>query len=174
MPQALLLPSQTLWEKVRGLQPSYEDKTPTPWKLVDRRSRRRFVPDVPLAQAISAAPAAATASAGAAAVERASVGAYAITGNPCPTSGWWQCQESDALDGTRWFAQGSLLPAATFAVPARAFGKASDASKAMQRRGTWQLVRLAEAPRVSSNADETTGQYQGEEKSGSTLGESSI
>jgi hypothetical protein len=142
MPQALLLPPQTLWEKVRNLQPSYEDKNPTPWRLVDRRSRRRVVPDVPLAQAATAA---ATTAASAGAVERASVGAYAITGNPCPASGWWQCQESDALDGTRWFAQGSLLPAATFHVPAGLFGKATG-TPAAQRRGTWQLVRLAQAP----------------------------
>lgn len=145
MPQALLLPAQTLWEKVRGLQPSYEDTRPTAWRLVDRRSRRRIVSDVPLAQAMTATPAAATAAAGAGAAEQASVGIYAITGNVCPAAGWWQCQESDALDGTRWFAQGVLLPAATFAVPPGVFGKsAQGTSKAMQRRGTWMLVRLAQ------------------------------
>lgn len=115
MPQALLLPPQTLWEKVRGLQSSYEDTRPTAWKLVDRRSRRRIVPDVPLAQAMTAAPISPTVAAAVGAAERASVGIYAITGNVCPASGWWQCQESDALDGTRWLTQGSLLPAATFA-----------------------------------------------------------
>lgn len=159
MPQALLLPPQTLWEKVRGLQSSYEDTRPTAWKLVDRRSRRRIVPDVPLAQAMTATPAAATAAA-----EQASVGIYAITGNVCPEAGWWQCQESDALDGTRWFAQGVLLPAATFALPPGVFGKsAQGTSKAMQRRGTWMLVRLAQAPGTACDApgqvrDPTTGQ----------------
>jgi hypothetical protein len=156
MPQALLLPPQTLWEKVRGLQSSYEDKNPTPWKLVDRRSRRRVVPDVPLAQAMTAAPAAATAAAGAGPIERASVGIYAITGNVCPAAGWWRCEESDALDGTRWFAQGSLLPAATFAVPARSFGRTSGTSTAIQRRGTWQLVRLSQESDVPSNGDTGT------------------
>ncbi|WP_371763804.1 T6SS immunity protein Tli4 family protein [Massilia sp.] len=151
MPQALLLPPQTLWEKVRGLQPSFEAQNRTIWKLVDKRSRRRVTPDVPLAQAT--APDVATAVAGADAIERASVGAYAITGNPCPASGWWQCQESDALDGTRWFAEGNLLPAATFAVPARTLGKATGSTTAIQRRGTWQLVRLAQVP-------ETTSQHQ--------------
>jgi hypothetical protein len=152
MPQALLLPPQTLWEKVRGLQPSYEDNSPTPWKLVDRRSRRRIVPDVPLAQATSAAPGPAAVPAGAGAIERLSVGAYAITGNSCPASGWWQCQESDAIDGTRWFTQGSLLPAATFAVPPGVFGMATGTPKAIQRRGTWKLVRLAQASAAVDNA----------------------
>jgi hypothetical protein len=159
MPQALLLPPQTLWEKVRGLQSSYEDTRPTPWRLVDRRSRRRVVPDVPLAQAMTAALAAATAAAGS--VERASVGIYAITGNVCPAAGWWRCEESDALDGTRWFAQGALLPAATFAVPAGVFGMATGTPKATQRRGTWQLVRLAQAPDADNSAGKTTDQDQG-------------
>jgi hypothetical protein len=157
MPQALLLPSQTVWEKVRGLQSSYEDTRPTAWKLVDRRSRRRVVPDVPLAQAMTAAPAAATAAAGAGLIDRASVGIYAITGNVCPAAGWWRCQESDALDGTRWFAAGSQLPAATFAVPAGGFGMATGTPKAIQRRGTWQLVRLAQAP---GTAGDTPGEVR--------------
>jgi hypothetical protein len=152
MPLALLLPPQTLWEKVRGLQSSYEDKTPTPWKLVDRRSHRRMVPDVPLAQATFATPAAATTAVVDAAIERTSVGTYAITGNPCPASGWWQCQESDALDGTRWFAQGSQLPAATFAVAGLSFGRTPDTPMVIQRSGTWQLVRLAQAPGTDDNA----------------------
>jgi len=155
MPQALLLPAQTLWEKARGLQPSFEAKAPTGWRLVDKRSRRRVVPKVPLAQAGAAAPAGASMDAD----ERASLGAYAITGNPCPASGWWQCQESDALDGTRWFAQGSLLPAATFAVPGRAFGKSTAIPTTVQRRGTWRLVRLA--PASGAAGDGETGDLPG-------------
>jgi hypothetical protein len=160
MPQALLLPPRTLWEKVRGLQSSYEDTRPTPWRLVDRRSRRRVVPDVPLAQAMTAAPAAATAAAGS--VERASVGIYAITGNVCPAAGWWRGEESDASDGTRWFAQGALLPAATFAVPSGVFGMATGTPKAIQRRGTWQLVRLAQAP----DADDSAGKMTDQDRTG--------
>lgn len=162
MPQALLLPPQTLWEKVRGLRSSYEDARPTPWRLVDRRSHWRLVPEVPLARAMSAAAAAATAAPGAGPIERASLGAYAITGNVCPASGWWRCQESDALDGTRWFAQGSLLPAATFLVPERAFGRTPGAPKAMQRRATWRLVRLAKAPEAAGDAGEVHKPMTGE------------
>jgi hypothetical protein len=162
MPQALLLPPQTLWEKVRGLQSSFEDNNKTPWKLVDRRSRRRIVPDMPLAQATAATPTAATVATGAGVIERTSVGIYAITGSLCPASGWWQSQESDALDGTRWFAAGSQLPAATFAVPAGVFGKATGTPKAIQRRGTWQLVRLAQAP----DADDSAGKMADQEPGG--------
>lgn len=34
LPQALLLPCQTWWEKLRQVQPSYENTRPTTWKLV--------------------------------------------------------------------------------------------------------------------------------------------
>ncbi|BDT60483.1 hypothetical protein MasN3_39770 [Massilia varians] len=163
MPQALLLPAQTLWEKARGLQPSYEAPSRTPWTLVDRRSRRRITPDVPLAQPGAPIPAAATAAPiGAGAIERASVGAYAMTGNPCPASGWWHCQESDALDGTRWFAQGSVLPAATFTVPERTFGRTSGTPNVMQRRGIWQLVRLSDAGEPAGNAADVRGPINGQ------------
>lgn len=41
MPQALLLPPQTAWQKLRGIQPSIEPDHPTVWQLVDKRSRPR-------------------------------------------------------------------------------------------------------------------------------------
>jgi hypothetical protein len=111
MPQTLLPPPQTLWEKARGLQSSFESKAPTGWKLVDKRSRKRVAPAVPLDQAKAVAPSAIAATADASAVDPPSIGSYVTTGTPCPASGWWRCEESHALDGTRWFAQGSLLPA---------------------------------------------------------------
>jgi hypothetical protein len=153
MPQALLLPPLTMWERLRGLQPSYENKSPTAWQLVDKRNRKRIEPGVPLAQAV-AAPAGADAGAGAIGPQ-ASVGTYATTGKACPASGWWRSEESHALDGTRWFAQGSVLPAATFIVPPGAIGKsAAGTPKTMQRRGTWMLVRLAQAPEPAGAGDE--------------------
>jgi hypothetical protein len=148
IPQALLLPPQTLWEKVKGLQRSYETKTPTSWKLIDKRSRERVVPAVPLAPAtIVASNATTTAGANGpgAAEQSPPVGTFAPTGIPCPARGWWHCEESHALDGTRWFAQGSLLPAATFTVPAEVFGKSGNGPKVIQRRVTWRLVRYAQS-----------------------------
>jgi hypothetical protein len=146
MPQALLLPPQTLWQKVRGLQPSYENKTPTDWKLVDRRQRPRTVSPVPLAAAtppdqdqLSAAPV-------------RPLGTYARTGETCPASGWWRCEDPRALDGTRWFAQGSLLPVATFRLGSGVFDKARGAPEVIQRRINWQLVRHAPGPEAGSDA----------------------
>jgi hypothetical protein len=75
------------------------------------------------------------------------VGSFAATGLPCPASGWWRCEDPRALDGTRWFASGSLLPSATFAVPAGAFGRSAHSPRSIERRGAWRLVRLADAPR---------------------------
>jgi hypothetical protein len=155
MPQALMLPPQTLWQKIRGLQPSYESDRPTAWKLVDKRVHTRTSGPVPLEPAIFAARADATTPAeGAPPAEAvtADVGTYVKTGVACPASGWWRCEESHALDGTRWFARGSLLPAATFKVPPGAFGRAMRHPDLIQRRSTWQLVRYAQAPAPGADA----------------------
>jgi hypothetical protein len=159
MPQALLLPPQTLWERIRGIQPSFERNTPTAWALVDKRSRTRIASAVRLDQAKVVTPTAIAATPGAGAVKPPSIGSHVTTGSPCPASGWWRCEESHALDGARWFAQGNLLPAATFAVPPNAFGNRSGTPKAIQRRATWRLVRLAQAPEPdrSADADESLG-----------------
>jgi hypothetical protein len=79
---------------------------------------------------------------------RAVVGTHVRTGETCPASGWWRCEEAHALDGTRWFARGSMLPVATFQVPAGVFAKA-DGPEVIQRRSLWQLVRRVEAPAMA-------------------------
>jgi hypothetical protein len=86
------------------------------------------------------------------AVPIVAVGTDARTGEACPASGWWRCSETHALDGTRWFPRGSTLPAATFQVPAGLFGR-SAGPEVIQRRSTWQLMRLAEAEFVALLAD---------------------
>lgn len=93
MPQALLLPPQTLWEKVRGIQPSYESKTRTSWKLMDKRSRPRQTPQLALASAgriyvQGAEPP----------VTDVPVGAVVSTGEACPaiSGGTWNTS-SDPL-----------------------------------------------------------------------------
>lgn len=142
MPQAILLPSQTLWEKLRGLQRSYASSEPTAWTLMDRRSKVRVQPGFTLAPAVTQSGMAAIPTAGISA-EPAGNGAFATTGASCPASGWWQCQDSDALDGTRWFAQGALLPAATFKLAQRI--PMSRVTALFQRRSSWKLVRSATA-----------------------------
>jgi hypothetical protein len=160
MPQALLLPPQTLWQKVRGLQPSYESKNPTSWKLMDKRVRPRAPLGIPLAQANLVARPDHMGAGGPALAGREGavpIGSYVRTGEPCPASGWWRCEDSQAVDGTRWFAQGSLLPAATFRVSPAIFGKRR-IPEIIQRRSMWQLVRYAnepEAPKVSGEPSTT-------------------
>lgn len=152
MPQALLLLPQSLWDKVRGLQPTTESKSPTSWKLVDNRARKRMPPPLPLAKAIqSNGVTVALAASGGTRAGEAPLGSFSSTGSPCPASGWWRCEESHALDGTRWFAQGSLLPPATFTVAPGIFGHSSSAPQAIQRRSAWRLMRLADAPDHSGN-----------------------
>jgi hypothetical protein len=156
MPQALLLPPQTLWEKLRGMQPSYESKNQTAWKLVDKRSRKRAPSPVPLAPATPVAPAGINGSGiGPRIMEEqgVAVGSFAATGVPCPASGWWRCEDPRALDGTRWFARGSLLPSATFVLPPGAFGRAAHGTRSIERRGAWRLVRLADVPRQAGSDD---------------------
>jgi hypothetical protein len=144
MPQALLLPRQSLWQKVRRIQPSVESPRLTAWKLVDKRVRPRRAPAVALAQPGTPAPGHDPA----AGEPQAVVGTYVRTGEPCPASGWWRCEEQNALDGTRWFARGSLLPPATFQVPAGVFGRSSG-PEVIQRRSVWQLVRQVEAAELA-------------------------
>ena len=160
MPQALLLPPRTLWDKVRGMQSSYESKNPTSWKLVDHRARKRLPPRLPLAKAST--PAGTTVAVGESlSVGNANVaiGSYFSTGVPCPASGWWRCEESHALDGTRWFAQGSLLPPATFTVAPGIFGHSASAPQAIQRRSAWRLMRLADVAEQSASETDERDQF---------------
>jgi len=153
MPQALLLPRQTIWQKLKRVQPSVESPQPTAWTLVDKRLRPRTAITVALAPAVMPAEGANLIATSA---HQVPLGSYVRTGDLCPASGWWRCEESHAVDGTRWFARGSLMPAATFQVPAGVFVK-SAGPEVIQRRSMWQLVRYAEASAASRAAPLITG-----------------
>jgi hypothetical protein len=142
MPQALLLPQQSLWQKLKRIQPSVESPQPTVWTLVDKRMRARTLTAVALTQAVLPAGAP---DPGVDDGPSVPIGSHVRTGDACLASGWWRCEEPHALDGTRWFARGSLLPTATFQVPAGVFGK-SAGPETIQRRSTWQLLRYAASP----------------------------
>jgi hypothetical protein len=149
MPQAVLLQPPTLWDKLRGVQPNHQLDQPTGWTLIDRRSRTRVAPAIQLAAAghpAGSGHAPATNPPG----SNAAPGHFAGTGIPCPASGWWRCDDTEALDGTRWFAQGELLPPATFRIPRSGFRIGSAQDEVFQRRSRWQLVR--EAPGHGSEA----------------------
>jgi hypothetical protein len=152
MPQALLLPRQTIWQKLKRIQPSVESPELTAWTLVDKRLRPRTAITVALAPAVAPAAGAAPTALEARAVP---LGSHVRTGEVCLASGWWRCEESHALDGTRWFAQGSLMPVATFQVPAGVFAK-SAGPEVIQRRSMWQLVRHADASVAAQSVSPTS------------------
>jgi hypothetical protein len=154
MPQALLLPQPTVWQRVRGLQPSYESRSPTRWRLADKRHCSRSpVQTMPApaetglaipSHASSLAPVLApdvspdlapvlASDTGPMPHDDALVGSVAQSSAACPASGWWRCDDDEALDGTRWFAAGSQLPRASFA-------------QRVRRHSSWTLVRFASEP----------------------------
>jgi hypothetical protein len=158
MPQALLLPQPTVWQRVRGLQPSYESRSPTRWRLADKRHRPRAPVQAMPAPALTGlaiqghvgglAPVLAPDVASDFASDFASglapdpdlmphgdalIGSVALSSAACPASGWWRCDDNEALDGTRWFAAGSQLPRASF-------------SQRVRQHSSWTLVRLASQP----------------------------
>lgn len=153
MPQALLLPQQTMWQRLRGVQPSYESKNSTLWALVDKRSSARVSHPGGLEPALTP-PEYRIVPEGTSATGRFEValGSIVKTGAACPASGWWRCEDSHALDGTRWFAAGSLLPAATFRAHP---GGRGGHPELIHRRSAWQLVRQVETePLAGAAADE--------------------
>ena len=88
MPQALLLPRQSVWQKLRGIQPSVEvrcSRRPGHWST----SASARAPLAPLPPG-AAGPVAADVDAGTGGRQ---VGAYARTGDACPASGWWRCDD---------------------------------------------------------------------------------
>jgi hypothetical protein len=138
MPQALLLRPQTTWDKIRGVQSSYELAHPSTWVFADQRSRARVEPPAALA------PAGAPADPLLPQTAPAKMGDFIGTGEPCPASGWWQCVDSAALDGVRWFARGEVFPAATFQRTSPKFQLTPTGVTMYLRRSTWKLVRQAD------------------------------
>jgi hypothetical protein len=145
MPQALLLPQQTLWQRIRGLQPSYESRHPTSWSLADKRhsARIEYAGELdtaePMRESRSNTPGTA-----ATARNEDQIGSIVRTGSVCPVNGWWRCEDAQALDGTRWFAAGSSLPAATFVDNVAGWG--ARASQHVRRRSAWKLLRIVDRP----------------------------
>jgi hypothetical protein len=142
MPQALLLQPQSMWDKLRGMQPNHQLDQPTGWTLIDRRSRARVAPPIQLAAA-GLPPGSGQEPATGHPGSTATPDHFAGTGVPCPASGWWRCDDAEALDGTRWFAQGELLPPASFRIPRSGFQIGSAQDDVFRRRSRWQLVRQA-------------------------------
>lgn len=143
MPQALLLPRPSVWQKVRGLQPSYETTTPTSWRLADKRVQDRRRSNVGLAEPTPAALALHSETA------MAAPGSIARSGEACPASGWWRCLDAQALDETRWFARGVALPPATYRLTGGGVKRRAGNAQLIARQAGWQLMRLAGAAAVA-------------------------
>jgi hypothetical protein len=142
MPQALLLPKPSAWDKVRGVQSSYEARTPTGWRLAEKRVHSRRLPAAGLAEAVTVATAAPTGGD----VALAAPGRTLRSAEVCPASGWWRCVDEEALDGTRWFAHGVVLPPATYRCSTGANARLWQQSQLVARQSGWQLMRIADSP----------------------------
>lgn len=144
MPQAVLLPAATLWQKLRGQRPVFTSDVPSSWRLVDRRKMRRHMAKAPLI------PAKGTGVRNVAGVvsdvqrSYALIGTRLSSGDTCIASGWWQCLEKEALDGTRWFAGGSTLPEATKFASLSMIEKMKGVPEYLSIPATWQLIRFAD------------------------------
>lgn len=144
MPQALLLPRPSVWQKVRGLQPSYEAQTPTSWRLADNRIHGRRPPAPGLAQSVTIAVAVAPAPGND--NTPAVPGRTLRSAELCPASGWWRCVDELALDGTRWFARGTAFPPATYHLSIGGSRRTAQPDQLVVRQSGWQLMRIAPAP----------------------------
>lgn len=136
LPKPAVAP-QTVWESLRGLQSSYENKNPTLWELEDKRLRQRTTMTAPLAQPDVPNPGQGGP------VTRTEVGVVVKTGTLCPANGWWRCLDANELDGARWFSSDALLPPAALKVQGAKVKAASDAAIS-KRRTEWRLARVDE------------------------------
>jgi hypothetical protein len=136
------LPKPSAWDKVRGVQSSYEAGTPTVWRLADKRVHGRRLPAAGLAEAVTIATAEPTGGD----VALAPRGRTLRSADVCPASGWWRCVDEEALDGTRWFARGAVLPPATYRLSTGANPRDRLQDQLVARQSGWQLMRIAVAP----------------------------
>lgn len=145
LPQAVLLTPATLWQNFRGEKPTFISSIPSSWKLVDRRKAARNPSSAFLAEALP--PAEASIDDGQAVPYNPEVvtGALVMSTAACPASGWWECMETKALDGTRWFSRGHLMPPATMPVSINLVDKIKGRPEFARVMASWRLVRAANA-----------------------------
>lgn len=150
IPQPLLLPPATSWQKLRGEQPSFQSKIPSSWKLVDRRSIPRSKPSTLVA------PVGSLQSPGSDEIAqrqpdvndeqvRASIGVQLSSGVICTASGWWQCLEPGALDNARWFSSGAVLPPATKPISLTVLEKMKGVPGFVRVPASWRFIRFADS-----------------------------
>ena len=148
-PQVVLSTPGTLWQNIRGEQRTFTSSTPSSWRLIDRRKAPRTQSSPLLAEALPQGdiPTLDNVSVFGSVVE---AGAEVPSGSACPASGWWECVDAKALDGTRWFARGHKVPPATVSVSLSLAEKIRGAAQVARVNTNWRLVRAAQAPSPSS------------------------
>jgi len=142
IPQAVLLPPATLWQKVRREQPTFQSATPSSWKLMDKRQSPRKQPSTALASASEAVGAHLSHPSPDTSVT--AIGEQVTTGQICPASGWWMCGNTEALDDVRWFARGVILPSATIPLSASLVDRLKGQPEFSRLPTTWKLMRHAD------------------------------
>jgi hypothetical protein len=154
LPQAVLLTPATLWQSIRGEKPTFTSSIPSRWKLVDRRKAPRNQPFAFLAKALPQAEVSVDEGEGAHQKREVGAGAEVMSALACPASGWWECAETKALDGTRWFARGNLMPPATVPVSVSLAEKIKGAPEFARVKANWRLMRVAEQPAAPDDSEQ--------------------
>jgi hypothetical protein len=153
LPQAVLLTPATLWQNLRGEKPTFTSSIPSSWKLLDRRKAPRNQPFAFLAKPLPPADDSIRDFSDGRALE---AGTQVMSAMPCPASGWWECSETKALDGTRWFARGHIMPPATVPVSVSLVEKIKGVPEFTRVKVNWRLMRPAEAPAPLTSNTQTT------------------
>lgn len=161
VPQALPNPRATGWRRLVGYQDNVHSEMSSEWKLVERRKKRRNAPNALLMSATEpnldgTSEKATRALTDVIAQHMAeTVGARLLSGADCTASGWWKCLDEDAIDGTRWFPIGAVLPVATKLIPLTVIDKIKGVPGYIRQPVVWQFIRPAtsEAMSIRANSD---------------------
>ncbi len=149
MAQAIQLMPTTPWQRMTGQQPTFTSKIPSSWKLVSRRQSPRSASAAAPRQA-SIVPIDEGAGVPDAQHDVALLpGAIAGSGMTCPASGWWRCVDALALDSTRWFERGQILPMATIRQQLSLLERLNGMPDVRNQPAAWEFVRHADAAKDS-------------------------
>jgi hypothetical protein len=74
------------------------------------------------------------------------LGELAVTGAPCPQTGYWQCPDRDVHGSSRLFRQGETMPAAVVKRDLSFMERLKGANAEISTNTVWRLVKYAEVP----------------------------
>ncbi|MBC7657615.1 MAG: hypothetical protein H7147_10660 [Frankiaceae bacterium] len=79
------------------------------------------------------------------------LGTRADSGMACPASGWWRCVDALALDSTRRFERGQILPMATLRQQLSLLERLKGTPEVTSQQATWELVRHDDGAKNSTS-----------------------